>query len=111
MLEGLLDDFRHQPSGGAWALKHMDLHRQIAKVLQTKYSIAVPLFPLDQMPLQSMQNWLRTHQSVHDAISQHVNVSDANLSEIDLENDSAVKIWLQQHFSEHLAIAQILGTN
>ena len=109
MLAGLLNDFRSQPSGGAWALFHMDQHREIAKVLQTKYNIATQLFPLDQMPIGKMENWLRVHQQVHDSISQHTNVSDANLSEIDLENDSAVNLWLQQHFSEHLAIAQILG--
>lgn len=109
MLAGLLNDFRGQPSGGTWAFFHMDQHREIARVLQTKYNIPSVVFPLDQMPLQNMQNWLRTHQLVHDSISQHVNVTDSNLSEIDLENDSAVNIWLQQHFSEHLAIAQILG--
>ena len=112
MLQTLLNDFRSQPGGGQWALTHMQLHRDIAYTLQSKYSISVPLHPLDQMPLdQDMRQWLEAHQRMHDAISYRTGIADANLSQIDLENDSSVKLWLSQHLSEHTAMSKLLGIN
>ena len=112
MLQTLLNDFRAQPSGGLWALVHMQLHRDIANILQTKYSISVPLHPLDPMPLdKDMSQWLEAHQRMHDSISYRTGIADANLSQIDLENDSSVKSWLAQHLSEHTAMSKLLGIN
>jgi hypothetical protein len=109
MLAGLLNDFREQPNGGAWALFHMDHHRAIAAAIQKQFKVNVDLFPLDQMPLENMSQWLRAHQRMHDSFSSYINVSANNLSDLDLHNEFSVKLWLQQNFSEHQAAEQLLG--
>lgn len=109
MLATLLNDFRRLPRGGTWALAHMDHHRAMVVGIQKKYQAEVILYPLDQMPLDNMSNWLRTHQLMHDAVAKYTGTDDPNVSDIDLHNDAAVRIWLQQHLDEHIAVAQALG--
>ena len=109
MLAGLLNNFQEQPNGGTWALFHMDHHRAIAEAIRVKYKITIPLFPLDQMPLENMGQWLRAHQRMHDSISTYINVASNNLSDLDLKNKLSVGLWLQQNFSEHQAAEQLLG--
>lgn len=56
-----------------------------------------------------LDNWLQTHQFIHDALDQALNVTGVDFSQVNLKDENEFFVWLDDHRFTHATYRQILG--
>lgn len=101
------------PSGfGMWLNGHYREHLQMAQICLTLATpIVVPQYDIlswrDEPEL--VQQWLLSHEQIHEVLRQACNVSGADLSLVDFSEDDQFLEWMDDHAQEHINFRTVLG--
>lgn len=108
----------NDPAGwGRWLNGHAAEHIQMQQIMLNPTAPLLPFNIPDYDLLswsyepQFIENWLQTHQFVHDALDQSLNVTSVDFSLVNFEDgdENEFFIWLDDHRFTHAAYRQILG--
>lgn len=101
------------PAGfGMWLNGHYREHLQLAQAcLALTPSIVVPNYDIlgwkDEPAL--VQQWLVSHESMHETLRAACNVTGADLSLVDFSKDDEFLDWMDDHAQEHQNFRSVLG--
>jgi hypothetical protein len=94
-------------------LNHNYIHQTYSDLIVVKYNIQIASYDLSQANLgdrMQMQGWLQTHDQVHQAISQALNLGvSPDLETVDLTQKEQFYDWMYYHQLIHDQIDLILG--
>lgn len=101
------------PAGwGRWLSGHYYEHivlRQKCAALASPVNVPdYDIFGWNDDP-QFVQQWLVSHESIHNQIRFATNVTGTDLSLVDFSKDEEFLDWQDLHAQEHLTFRQILG--
>ena len=101
------------PAGwGRWLNGHAQEHEQLrVKVLHGNPSFVIPDYDIlswSDEPL-FLDNWLQTHQFLHDALDEALNVTGIDFSLVNLSDEREFFLWLDDHRFTHATYRQILN--
>jgi hypothetical protein len=98
------------PSLQHWSFAHLAHHRDCIAAVLRKYGVSLPLYPLDPIVEENMQNFLRQHQQMHGDLIQQLQLpAGQNLLQVDWMNQQQLQTWISQNFTEHLQFQNTLG--
>jgi len=91
-----------------WSFHHADQHTQIIQSIANQKNVALVPYVLDPIPPADMANWLRRHQTAHDAFNAELNAAGQDLTSIDFGKPEQLVAWIEIHAAEHLNAANVL---
>ena len=92
-----------------WSFAHMAHHRDVARVIYEKYSLAIPEYVIDPLNVNDLGLFGFQHQTLHNDVNFVLGVSGNDLSEINWSDPGEREGWIFLNFTEHQAWANILG--
>lgn len=92
-----------------FSFSNQDEHNKIARILTTGYSVTVPSFVLDPMPLDDMGAWLEQHQILHNIMNSVAKGQSNDLTSVDFTDEGQLTEWIWLHAQEHYLAANKLG--
>lgn len=101
------------PAGfGSWRAGHALEHTQMLGILRGETpSVTVPGYNLldwrDEP--EFVQQWLVTHEQVHEVLRSFCNVAGSDLSLVDFSQDDQFSEWMDDHAYEHVQFRSVLG--
>lgn len=103
----------NDPSGwGRWLLGHADEHEQMrVMILNRTPNFVIPDYDLRAWSDEPtyLNNWLQTHQFIHDALDEALNVTGVDFSLVNFQEEREFFLWLDDHRFTHATYRQILG--
>jgi hypothetical protein len=97
------------PGWDAWLFNHAKDHEEIAQAIQTKKTINVGRYNLQEIDPSNTDAWLARHAQAHSEMNAALGTSSVDLSQLDFKNEQQIKGWIWSNFAEHLAVRQTLG--
>lgn len=91
-----------------WAFAHMANHRDIIRVVYERYSLALPEYALDPLPVNDMGTWERLHQEMHSQLNGLLGLAGFNLLGIDWRNQGELAGWISLNATEHRQFCDFL---
>ena len=110
MLASLFNIPKDKTALAQFSFANADEHTQINQGILKKYSIQMPVYVLDPIPTDQ-QNWLETHQNVHNLMNAVLGIVGNDLSDVDFKKPNELASWIWLHAQEHYQAAKILGTS
>jgi hypothetical protein len=101
------------PAGfGLWRSGHALEHTQMADILRgATPSVMAPAYNIldwrDER--EFVQQWLVTHEQIHEVLRSVCNVTGTDLSLVDFSQDDQFTEWLDDHAAEHQQFRAVLG--
>lgn len=92
-----------------FSFSNMDEHNKIAAAILNQFSIAVPSFVLDPLPINDMGVWLRQHQNLHNIMHGVVGSNSNDLTNVDFNDPDQLSSWIWLHAQEHHDVAASLN--
>lgn len=92
-----------------WSFPHMDHHRNLNNYLEQKFTVQLPLYPLDPVNPNDMSTWLYQHQQLHTLQNQLLNINGQNLLEVDWNDPTQRAEWVFLNATEHQKAALATG--
>jgi hypothetical protein len=92
-----------------FSFTNQDEHNKIAQAIYAKYSISVPFYVIDPMPLHDMGTWLEQHQILHNYMNGVTNGNSNDLTSVDFTDEDQLTEWIWLHAQEHYFAAGVLG--
>ena len=103
-------DFKKIESLGPWSFAHSDHHLEIINALQNQFSILLPMFVMDPIPLFNIGQWLYQHQVLHNNNNAALQTGlSSDLTQVNLDNAEEVASWIWLDASEHRLWGNALG--
>lgn len=84
-------------------------HINVQDAIYKKFTVNLPLYPIDPIPEFDFVTWLQTHQSMHSDVNGILNVQGQDISAVDPTKPEDVEVWSYQHAQEHYRWSVILG--
>jgi hypothetical protein len=84
-------------------------HTKIADSLFRQFSLPIPQFVLDPIPLDDTGAWLFQHQSLHNIMNGVLNTPSNDLTSVDFKDPEQLSAWIWLHAQEHYKAADKLG--
>lgn len=97
---------------GRWLLGHHYEHEQMRQILISKSPpVAIPEYNILSWGESEklVTTWLQTHQFIHDALDDALNVTSTDFSLVDFSNQEEFYIWMDNHRFTHQAYRTALG--
>ncbi len=91
-----------------FSFSNMDEHNKIAAAIASKYSISVPSFVLDPIPLNDMGVWLQQHQVLHNIMNGVLGTNSDDLTDINFRDPNQLSQWIWLHAQEHYQTGALL---
>lgn len=91
------------------SFSNQDEHNKIAAAIQAKYTVVVPSFVLDPMPINDMGVWLQQHQVLHNIMNGILGTNSDDLTDVNFKDLSQVSEWVWLHAQEHYQAASLLN--
>lgn len=92
-----------------FSFPHSDNHFQIVKAVFLQSGQIIDLPVLDPLPMFALQNWLYTHQQIHNQTNSILGIAGNDLSTVDLNDPEELTSWINLNFSEHQQAMKVLG--
>ena len=93
----------------AWAFNHAAIHYDIVNALQTQKNVAgLQQFMLHPIDFGNFGIFLYYHQTMHNQANAALGTSGFDLLEVDLNNPSDLRQWLQMNGDEHQRFNAVL---
>lgn len=106
-------DFADEEAWKVFTLNHGFVHENYSRLIQVTYNVQVPLYDLYTVRLDdgmATQNWLQTHDAVHQYISQITGLGESpDLETVNLKDKDQFYDWMYYHQLIHDQIDQVLG--
>lgn len=83
-------------------------HVKIAQALFTNFSIPVPTFVLDPLPVNDPGTWLQQHQTLHNIMNGTLGTNSNDLTDVSFKDPKQLSEWIWLHAQEHFQAADIL---
>ena len=109
MLASIYNVFTDAQGLQSFSFANNDLHVQINRALFSQYQIEMPTYILDPISTQQPDNWLYTHQNVHNLMNSVLGIAGNDLTDVDFSNKDQVASWIWLHAQEHLQASKKLG--
>jgi hypothetical protein len=103
------------PTWAAWGSTHQTDHFQLVFAIRDLVHRDVPMLPIDpvlvppRFPRELNLYWLMIHQSLHNALSAALGVSNFDLSFVNFEDPASVAVWIQYNAYVHQQLAAAVG--
>lgn len=101
------------PAGwGMWLMGHAAEHDDFRLAcLNLSTPIIIPEFDVRSWrdEQEFVQQWLVTHENMHEAIRSVTGIDGVDLSLVDLSKDDEWFVWLDNHSEEHALMREILN--
>jgi hypothetical protein len=81
---------------------HYQDHLAIAQAVKTQKGITLPVYPV------SGNNWLQTHQRMHDDMNNALNLGRFDLLTLRDDDENARRGWAWLNYQQHLAAHRAL---
>ena len=91
-----------------FSFANSDEHTKIASIIASQYSVSVPFYVLDPMPLQNMGAWLLQHQILHNLMNSVSGGESNDLTSVDFNDEDQRAEWFWLHAQEHFQAADAL---
>jgi len=107
-----LFQFGDAAGSGEFLVGHFRQHLRYNAVLAARSpAVVIPEFPILNMEAGPIgrRYWLDSHEKWNEKIRPYANVTGINLSEVDLDNETAFYDWLNIHSLEHQELDQAFG--
>ena len=109
MLAALLN-VPHEPGElNYFSFNNADSHQQIINAIRVQKTVDLPVYILDPIPQEDIENWLFRHQVVHNQMNAVLAIQGADLSAVDWNDKDSLADWIQLHFTEHQQASTALG--
>lgn len=100
------------PGFGLWRSGHALEHTQMQTILRAQMPpVSVPGYNLldwrDEP--EFVQQWLVTHEQIHEVLRSVTNVSGSDLSLVDFSQNDQFTEWMDDHAYEHVQFRSVLG--
>lgn len=92
-----------------FSFHNRDQHELVADKIRRNTGVSIPLFPIDPIVINDFENWLYTHQAMHNSVNAALNVAGNDLTNVDPEKPEQLAAWIRLHASEHVQWGNILG--
>jgi hypothetical protein len=96
------------PDYNLWSFANSGDHIEITEAVLLQLNIRLNRYIVDPFPTSAMKNWFRAHQNLHDDMNSALGLQGSNLLDLDLQDQTEVQYWVQQHYQEHLAARSAL---
>ena len=90
-----------------WA--NLDHHRIITSAIFKQREVRIQEYTIWPIRADNFDDFLRQHQSWHDAINAELNIPGTDLTNVDFQNQQQRDAWYWIHFIQHRAYAIALG--
>lgn len=91
-----------------WSFNHMAHHRDVLAYTAAKYSVSIPEFVLDPIPVDTGA-WAVQHQLMHNIQDALLNIPGYDLSEPDFTKPDSMQSWIWLNADLHRQEADITG--
>src|ERR1700689_2052950 len=91
-----------------FSFSNQDEHSKIAASILSQYSITVPSFVLDPIPINDMGVWLQQHQVLHNIMNGVLGTNSDDLTNVNFKDQSQLSEWIWLHAQEHYQAANLL---
>jgi len=108
MLAALANIPRSDAEWAIWSYAHRDQHLLIRQAIQVQYNVALIEYPLDPIPLQSLNQWLDWNQISHNDFNGVLGTPSNDLQEADFNDPAQLQAWIYLHLREHEVAASAL---
>jgi hypothetical protein len=102
-------DVNNEASISEFSFANQDQHRLIVMQSHVQKNITLTDYPLDPIVPYGLAQWFQLHQQAHNDMSNALNVSNFDISDVDFRDRDQLQAWLWLHFTMHQEAAQLLG--
>lgn len=92
-----------------FSFSNVDQHRQITDALLAQKGIALPVYPLDPIPMEDLATWAAAHQQSHNDFTKVLGIAGVDLTDVDFRDAGQLSAFISLHANEHMLAAQMLG--
>ena len=109
---GLVNLYAPSQSGSGWrdfwVYNWID-HQDIAQAIQTSLKVPQTMYVIIPWDQDFAEDILERHQRFHNDMNAAIGTGGQDLSIIDFNNRTAVQMWIEAHYQEHLRLRQTLN--
>lgn len=92
-----------------WSLPHMAHHRDLNTYLVGKFSVSLPLYPLDPWDPTDLSVQLYQHQLLHNAQNELLGIAGQDLLDVDWNDPTQRAEWIFLNAQEHFQASTLTG--
>lgn len=94
-----------------WSFHHADHHLQIIDAVAAQKGSVLVQYVLDPIAPFDLANWLRRHQTAHNAFNAALSANGQDLTTVDFSKPDQLQSWIDIHAAEHLFAGTTLGVD
>lgn len=92
-----------------WSFSNADSHRRIIEAIYNKFKISLGYYVVDPIPFESLPDWLRNHQQMHNEMDTILNIDSSDLTIPQFQNPRENEVFIFSHADEHKTVEDLLG--
>lgn len=92
-----------------WFYAHLQHHQAIIEAVRVNFGVMLPSYPIYPVNMKDTSSFLRQHQMMHNDFAAVLNTPNTDVSGVDFDNKKEFDAWIQAHFLQHQAAAQLCG--
>ena len=84
-----------------WSFANADSHLRIIQAIQAQQNTPLPYYSVDPIPWESMSDWLRNHQQMHNDMDAQLNIESSDYTVPDFRDRASMLAFILAHADEH----------
>lgn len=91
-----------------WAWHHRESHAAIRQAIAAKYGVRLQDYQIEPIPADG-EYFLEANNHMHSDFNSVLGLQSQDLQSVDLNDESALRAWIWDHFREHRDAEIALG--
>jgi hypothetical protein len=100
---------RNSQDWSNWSFNNADSHLRVINAVFSKFQLQLPYFSVDPIPWNSLSDWLRNHQQMHNDIDGLLNVDSSDFTLPNFHDEEQMEAFIFSHADEHRSWEDFLG--